>query len=314
MKAISQKWNAFFFNRFDPISIGMFRIFLGTLITLFYFALFPNWETYYSAEGILYTQDKWSLFYWTEGRIPMGVFWWVGFISALSFTLGYRTRLFTLLLFVLQCSLIHRTSQVVNGEDLIFRMVLFYSLFAPLGNRLSLDHWLKSRKGKKSKSEKPFPMIWATRALQINFLLVYLISLPNKVVDDSAWWNGDAIYLAMISNMWSRWPWPEWFYLYDGLWSKVFTYGTLLIEGMFPILVWMKKSKLIILLALASLHIGIAVVLNGVAFFSLSMVVCLWIFVPPETTHTLLRFFKNPAVSTITSNLFAVPQTRALLR
>ena len=134
-------------------------------------------------------------------------------------------------------------------------------------------------------------MIWAVRAMQINFIAIYFFSLPNKLADDIAWINGDAIYMSMVSDMWSRQFCPRLFYLFDGLFSKIVTYGTILVEGTFPILVWFpktSKARLISILALASMHIGIAISLNGVAFFSLSMVCGLISFIPPGY---IKRFF-----------------------
>lgn len=125
-------------------------------------------------------------------------------------------------------------------------------------------------------------MIWAMRAMQLNFIAIYVFSLPNKLADDVAWINGDAIYLAMVSSMWSRQFCPELFYLFDGLFSKIATYGTIFLEGTFPILVWFSKTRMFSILALASLHIAVAIFLNGVAFFTLSMVCGLITFIPSQ--------------------------------
>lgn len=283
-------WDRCWFSRFDPVSIGVFRIFLGALLTLFYVALFPNWERFYAADGILSLNDfptpaPWSVFSWTEAFLPIRVFWWVGFLASILFMVGWKTRLWTLVLFVLQCSLLNRSPQVENGEDVVFRMLLFYSLFAPLGHRLSLD----SLFGPSSPPEEELPVIWAVRAMQINFALIYAISLPFKLADDAAWWTGDALYLAIVSNQWSRWPWPEMFYVADGLLTRLLTYGTLVVEAAFPLLVWFRPTRLYVICAVACLHLGIAVMLNGVSFFSVSMLCGLWIFVPPEVTWKLMR-------------------------
>ncbi|MBI2502281.1 MAG: hypothetical protein HYW07_03505 [Candidatus Latescibacteria bacterium] len=294
IRRFAQAWNKIWFSQFDPVSVSVFRIFLGSLITVFYLLLFPNWERFYAADGVTSLTDPafpnpsnpWTLFHWTEPNLPIGVYWWIGLFSAILFTLGWKTRLCTVLLFVMECSLLNRSLPAMNGEDVVFRMLLFYGMFAPLGDRLSIDSFLKKRKGQKVEAE--LPTIWAVRAMQINFALIYAISLPYKLVDDVAWWNGDAIYLAIVSSMWSRWPWPEMFYAFDGLLSKVFTYGTVLAEGSFPTLVWFNRPKLYVICTMATLHIGIAVMLNGVTFFSLSMVCALWIFVPAEITWKLI--------------------------
>jgi hypothetical protein len=50
------------------------------------------------------------------------------------------------------------------------------------------------------------------------------------------------------------------------------TFGTVIVEGSFPLLVWFKPTRLAVLLPLAGLHIGIALMIPNVTFFTLSMV------------------------------------------
>ena len=122
--------------------------------------------------------------------------------------------------------------------------------------------------------------MWSVRLLQINVALVYAISLPYKLADDAAWTDGTAIYWAVTSNLWGRWPWPELFY--GGLVSTVLTYGTITVEAAFPLLVWFRKTRMSVIVALAGLQVGIVLFLQNVTFFSLSMVCALLLFVPPS--------------------------------
>jgi hypothetical protein len=266
--------------------VGIFRIFLGALICAFYLALYPNWERFYAADGVVSLNlfpnplDGWALFHWTEPNLPIRAYWWLGMAAALLFTLGWQTRLCTVVLFVMESSLLNRSLPAMNGEDVAFRMMLFYGMFAPLGHRLSLDSFLKRRKG--DESRRPLPAIWAVRALQINFALIYAISLPYKLADDVVWWNGEAVYWIIANPTWGRWPWPGFFYGLDELLSKLMTFGTLLVEGAFVVLVWFDRFRLHLIAAAALLHIGIAFLLSGATFFTLAMACGLWVFVPGE--------------------------------
>jgi hypothetical protein len=290
-QGLARWWNHCWFERFDPVSLGAFRIFLGSLIAVFYLALYPNWERYYAADGITSLgqfanpDDAWTLFHWTESSLPIGVFWWLGLGAALSFALGWKTWWCTALLFALESSLLNRSLPAMNGEDVAFRMLFFWGLFAPLGHRLSLDSYVKRRRGQGGRRE--LPTIWATRAMQVNFALIYAISLPHKLVDDVSWLNGDALYYAIANDMWRRWPWPESFYLFGGILSILFTYGTLVVEAAFVLLVWFSRFRLYVIGAVAALHLGIAFMLKGATFFTLVMVCGLWIFVPNELTQRM---------------------------
>jgi hypothetical protein len=283
---LGRTWNRIWFQPYDPLPAGLFRICFGVLLTLMYVALYPNWDRYFGVSGVLSLTDRtlypikedwWSLFYWLP-RTPFRAFWALGLIAALGFTVGWRTRLWTIVLFVLETSMIARNRFAINGEDLVGRMLLFYGCFAPLGAALSVDAWRARRTAsvaREGTAPRALPPIWPIRLMQLNFAAVYVFSLPIKLTDDPAWRNGQAIYYSMVSNMWSRNPWPQHFY---GAGSTVMTFFSILAEGSFPLLVWFSRTRPFAIAALACLHLGIAVMLKNVTFFSLTMVCSLWLF------------------------------------
>jgi hypothetical protein len=59
---------------------------------------------------------------------------------------------------------------------------------------------------------------------------------------------------------------------FGGLLRKLMTFGTVIVEGAFPLLVWFKPTRLAVLIPLAGLHIGIALMIPNVTFFTLTMV------------------------------------------
>ena len=300
--SVSDAWNHFWFRRFDPISVGMFRIWFGSLMLIMLAASYPNWDMYYDADGVLSLNDAdlapyrtdppgWSVFALFEGVVPTRAWWWVAVLTASLLTLGLATRLATIGMFLLVCSMVNRAPVMVNGEDLVFRMLLFHGMFAPLGHSLSLDGAIRRRWRQQRGIKQPPspPMIWAVRMMQINVALIYVISLPYKIADDPAWITGDAIYWTMASDMWSRQWFPELGYMYGGVLSKIATWGTLLVEGQFPILVCFRRTRLLAIALVTSLHVGIAILVPNVALFTLSMVVAFWLYMPPETTRSILR-------------------------
>lgn len=302
MKILIEYWNKIWFSRFDPLAVSIFRISLGFLIFVMFICNYFNWDRFYASDGIIslndtdfsrLPEDKWSVFYWIDGMFPVKVLWWVGFLSAFCFTIGFQTRLATIFLYILQVSMIHRNPLIINGDDLVFRMVLFYSCFSPLNYCLSVDSWLKRKFFNFGKPETELPLIWPIRLMQINVALIYLISLPNKLADDLPWLTGEALYYTAASSMWGRFPFPELFYKWDCLLSKIMTYGTVFVEGTFPFLVWFKETKIIITALLASLHLGIAFFVPNVLFFTLSMVCSFWIFIPSPSIRNFYNFVKG---------------------
>ena len=282
MKSLLKYWNDFWFSKAELLPVSIFRISFGLLLCVIFLAYLPNWERFYDVNGIISFNDKsiphyqnpLSIFCLTEGKVPVIFYWCLGFLSALAFTIGYKTRLFTIILYVLYTSMMNRNYFIVYGEDNLIKMLLFYSCFAPLGYCLSLDSYLN----KKLKSKTP--SIWPIRLMQVNIGLIYLFSAPYKLIYDPSWVHGEAIYWTAVSNNWSRFPFPDLFYKWNAILSKLFSYGALIVEFSFPILVWFKKTKLIALVFISALHIGIGILIPNVTFFTTCMLCSFWVFVP----------------------------------
>jgi hypothetical protein len=114
-------------------------------------------------------------------------------------------------------------------------------------------------------------------------MLIYAFSASDKWLGEY-WRNGNMLYYVLLESKWSRWPWPWLLYgSFGALICKIQTYFALFAESAFPILIWFRKTRLTMVLTLLLLHIGIAVMLRGIDFFSMSTACGLWAFVPAET-------------------------------
>ena len=81
MQAIA-RWDHFFFDEIDPAPLGLFRVLIGSLITVSFIALYPNWQNYFGPGGMRIEPANlagWSLFAWNPGWFPFQIFWWFGF-------------------------------------------------------------------------------------------------------------------------------------------------------------------------------------------------------------------------------------------
>ena len=296
-----KRWNQFWFSEIDPLPLGVCRICLGTLILIMYIVLLPNWARFYAADGImslqsadlnaLRTRDWWSVFELTGDWLPIHFYWWIGALAAVFFLVGWQTRLATIVLFVMEVSMIHRAPYVVNGEDLVFRMMLLYACFAPCGHCLSVDSWLRHRRTSNRPSATTISA-WPVRLMQVNIALIYLISLPYKISQDFDWATGDALHWTVASDLWwVRGFLPEITYGFGGLLRKLMTWGTVFVEGTFSLFVCFRRTRLMAVAAIASLHIGIAILVPNVTLFTLSMVASVCVFLPPQfiraTAHRL---------------------------
>jgi len=275
-------WNPFWFARLDARPLAIFRMATGTLILLMLLCLLPNWNRFYAADGIISlnspglvndrVNSSIGLFYWTEGWLPVEIHWLVAFAFTTMFLVGYKTRWSTLGTLVMIDAMIHRNPYIVNGEELVWRMVLLYSLFIDLGAAWSVDAWRRARQRNSSQATPGTLFAWPVRMMQINIALIYGISLPYKFAQDPGWVTGDAFHWTVASDMWgpSSMPWIT--LAFGGMLRKLITFGTVLVEGAFPVLVWFEKYRRWVLVPIASLHLGIAMMIPNVTFFTLSMV------------------------------------------
>ena len=291
MNALARAWDRVWFRPFDPTSVGAFRLCLGVTLFLYYLALLPNYERYFAADGVLSLappgperppRPHLSVFTWTEGVVPVRAFAVVGLLASAVLAVGWRSRLWALTLLVLVTSQMLTNNLLNRGEDVVFRMMLFLGLFAPLDHSLSLA----ARKGG---APEEAPTIWAVRLMQVSLALVYVLSLPRKLVGNADWLDGTAMYWILVNDTISRWPWPEAFHGLKGeILSAVLTFGTILVQMAFPLLVWFRRTRAPVLLAAALMHLGIGVAIKNLGFFSAAMLCCFWLFVPGETTRRWL--------------------------
>jgi hypothetical protein len=241
----------------------------------------PNWRRFFHADGIISlhspglentrVNDSLGLFYWTENWLPVDFYWFLGVAVAFAFTIGLFTRISTLCLWLLIRSMLARNPYLANGEEMVMQMCLMYLILGNLGGAFSVDAWLRSRRGLPEITEIS---AWPIRMMQINVALVYLISLPYKMLQDPGWVTGDALHWTIASDMWgpNQYPWLT--LVWDGWLRKALTFGTVFIEAYFPLAVWFRKTRLFAIIGISSLHLGIALLIPNVTYFTLAMVCC----------------------------------------
>jgi len=306
-------WNAFFFSRLDARPIALFRITIGVLSTFMILFSAPNWNRFFHADGIISlhspgldntrVNDPIGLFYWTEGWIPIEAMWYVSLITSITFTVGYYSRVSTVCLLLLIRSMLSRNPYLANGEEMVIEMSLFYMIWVNMGSAYSIDSWIANRKGKPL-AQTVFA--WPVRMLQINIALIYVISLPYKLAQDPGWVTGDAFHWTVASDMWgpSEHPWIT--LAFGGLLRKIITFSTVFIEAFFPTFVWFRRTRLLAIFLISSLHLGIAILVPNVTYFTLAMNCCFLVFL---TGRDIELIEKNIAMMTRAEPLVAGPTT-----
>ncbi len=229
------------------------------------------------------------------------------------FTIGFCTRITSVLAWMGVLSYTHRAPTTLFGMDTMMNLVLIYLMIGPSGAALSVDrlimrYWttwraLRARRPAPAML-RPAPRITANLALrliQVNLCFIYLISGLSKL-EGKAWWNGTAIWGTMANKEFSPpipFYWDALRYLAEHrmIWEISMTAGvvfTLATEIGFAFLIWNRSLRWIYLVMALVLHTGIAIFM-GLNTFSLFMLVMLLAFVPMTTVHRLLAMLGRKA-------------------
>ena len=111
---------------------------------------------------------------------------------ALALVVGYRTRTATAVTWLLLVSLHVRNPMVLNSGDTLLRMLLFWAVFLPLGDRWAVD----ARRGDRGPTTATSV---ATMALLLQVVLMYATNAVHKTRSD-AWTSGEAVPYAFQAD------------------------------------------------------------------------------------------------------------------
>ena len=246
--------------------------------------------SFYDKTGVGGTWQYWS-FHMTSGV------WWgqaILFILAGVFAgcmlVGYRTRLATILSWILLLSLHNRNIALLQGGDLLLKAMVFWAMFLPLGAIYSID-----RARSKTYRQPPTRILsGGTIALLVQVGYVYVFTSLQKSHAD---WttNLSAIHYALSLEFFSK-PAGTWLLQFPGLlrfltWSTAHLefYGGLL--AFFPFFTgWIRR---LLVPLFWSFHLGLWATME-LGLFSAICVVA-WIpFLPSSIWDILGRRWPVP--------------------
>ena len=146
---------------------------------------------------------------------------------AVALLLGYRTTLATLFSWLLLLSLHARNPLVLHAGDLLQRMLLFWSMFLPLGACWSLD-------ARRAAPIRGSVCSVATAALMLQVVFVYWFGLAART--HPAWWgDGTAVADALSLDFYAT-PLGVWRGGLPPALLRFATLATVVVEGGGPLL------------------------------------------------------------------------------
>lgn len=268
-------WNSFFFTPQPATPIALYRILYGLLIIANLVLLRGDWLTWFGAKGLVRAETLQKLspnsradliWNFVHDDFWVQAFFWVFLVFAVFLTVGFLSRLSSVVTFVFLGVLIQRNPYITNGGDYLLRFTGFFLMFAPTGAALSLDRVCRIWAGREGPESQPcWP--WAQRMIQIQTSILYLSAFCWKTLG-SEWRDGTAVYYVSRLIQFQRFPMPN---LENGVMLRLVTWSTVFIEFALGAVVWVRKFRYWVLLLGVCMHLSIEYSMNIPLFEWISM-------------------------------------------
>jgi hypothetical protein len=286
-----KNWKTFWFKSESPLPVCVFRILLSLILLVYCALLYPDLMNWFGANGICSAETSRAVLaplgppginiraMLPAGDVGITTLFWLLVLATLSLGLGFFTRISAICVYLALATFQQQNSLLINGGDIFLKMSAFYLIFAPAGDRISLDSLRKSQnRTKQNQPPSSDPPGWSQRMFRFQIALIYFQAFWSKL-DDPTWRDGSAIYYVLREHEFLRFP-VEW--ISNSLWTcQTLTWGTLFIEGAMWSLVWFKETRYIALAGALFLHLGIEYTMNLPTFETL-MIASLVLFIPAQ--------------------------------
>jgi Vitamin K-dependent gamma-carboxylase len=267
LRSVFTIWHEFFFAEQSPTPIALFRILYGALVVATLTLLRPDWQAWYGVHGWvslatasgLETGTRLSLF----SVIPQNDNWiealfWLSLASAILLSIGFLTRLNSVLVFICLASIQQRNLYITHGGDTFLRCAGFFLMFAPAGAALSVDRLIRVRRGREPADIRPRSP-WAQRMIQLQLALLYFVAFLVKV-KGAPWLQGTALFYVYHLDELRRFPLPSWFF--HPMVFRLGSWSALVLEFSLGILIWVKEFRYVILALGLFFHLWLEYSLN----------------------------------------------------
>jgi len=222
----------------DLRSLAVFRIAIATLILVDLLTRAGDLTAHYADDGAWPIEAArrrlplwgFSLHLFNGSVEFQAVLFLITGAFALAMLVGYHTRLVTPIVWLLMLSLHRRNPQVLQGGDHVLRVLLFWSMFLPLGSRYGVD--AHRNRGTRPASSAVRSIGAAAILLQVCIIYWFAGLLKSR----NTWYiQGDGVYYALMLDRYVT-PIGKWLLDANPILLKLLNYGTLGLELFGPLL------------------------------------------------------------------------------
>jgi hypothetical protein len=252
VRSVVGAWNAFFFAEQSPVPIALFRVIFGMLVAGTLLLLRPDWLAWYGTHAWVSLSTMQTLEKGARLNVFLAIpqnnawieaFFWIFLGSAMLLTVGFLTRLNSLIVFLCLTSIDQRNLYITHGGDTFLRVVGLFLIFAPAGAALSVDRLIRIWRGKQGAKIRPCRP-WAQRMIQFELSLVYFVAFCYKA-EGVTWLQGTALYYVYNLDELRRFPLPAW--ILHPMVLKLSSWFTLLLEFSLGVLIWVEDLRYVLL-------------------------------------------------------------------
>jgi hypothetical protein len=202
--------------------------------------------------------------------------------SILAFFFLPLKRISLLLCYVLMMNIYHKTAPLQNGGFSLLTITLFILLFIDEGAEKTKNPFLRSIQ----LSIANIGFI----AMRLQVVILYMVASYYKLQGDS-WINGTAFYYVLYNDLYSH-PVFAATFIDQTLIIKSVSWFTLLFQLFFPALIWLRKTKTIMLICGIFLHVMIAWVM-GIVDFGIIMILMYILFNSEAFNSRIVHIFQK---------------------
>lgn len=313
-QAIKSAWTVFWYKPIAAERLALIRITTAVaVLTDMLVQQVPYYQVLFGPEGLAprgYSETAllrgWRLtgyvFTTTDFTVyTLAYITWAVVMVLMAF--GVKTRVITILGWLLTLAFIHRNFHSKNFGDSVVRISVFLLMFMPSGDALSWDAWRRNGRALLPTFHAP----WAVRIFQIQLCAMYTATGVSKLTGgtNSTWFDGTTLFyvyndIILTRVSYAQLPLPAWM-------SPPLTYLALMWELLFiPLAIWGKTRRWVLYFGVAfHLMVFLTIEVGWFGFYALSWY-CAWI--PDGWIRNQLYPWLRKRVPRLAPNLPSTPE------